>query len=119
MWLLDIQRDHHLVKTILIKIGLELNQRRKAVKQVYRMKYDGWKNKSSYLNSTIEKPITFLKNPAIDDKEVGKSSIDIVGVKSEQKKVWVPKIKKDLPLSKTEIKPICSIGLPKWQEKKL
>jgi hypothetical protein len=30
-----------------------------------------------------------------------------------------PKIKKDLPLSKIEIKPICSIGLPKWQEKKL
>jgi len=31
----------------------------------------------------------------------------------------VPKIKKDLPLSKIEIKWICSIGLPKWQEKKL
>ena len=31
----------------------------------------------------------------------------------------VPKIKKDLPLSKTEIKPICSIGFPKWQENKL
>ena len=60
-----------------------------------------------------------LKNSAIDGKEVGKSSIDIVGAKSEQKKVGVPKIKKDLPLSKTEIKPISSIGLPKWQEKKL
>jgi hypothetical protein len=33
--------------------------------------------------------------------------------------VGVPKIKKDLPLSKTEIKLICSIGLPKWQENKL
>jgi hypothetical protein len=31
----------------------------------------------------------------------------------------VPKIKKNLPLPKTEIKLICSIGLPKWQEKKL
>jgi hypothetical protein len=31
----------------------------------------------------------------------------------------VPKIEKDLLLSKTEIKPICSIGLPKWQENKL
>ena len=48
-----------------------------------------------------------------------KSSIDILGAKSEQKKVRVPKIKKDLLLSKTEIKPICSIGLPKWQENKL
>jgi hypothetical protein len=60
-----------------------------------------------------------LKNLAIDGKEVGKSSIDIQGAKSEQKKVREPKIKKDLPLSKIEIKPICSIGLPKWQEKKL
>ena len=31
----------------------------------------------------------------------------------------MPKIKKDLLLSKIEIKSICSIGLPKWQEKKL
>jgi hypothetical protein len=90
-----------------------------VVKQVYRVKYDGRKKKSSDLNSTIEKPITLLKNPAIDDKEVEKSSIDILGAKSEQKKVRVPKVKNDLPLSKTKIKPICSISLPKWQEKKL
>ena len=48
-----------------------------------------------------------------------KSSINILCATSEQKKVGVPKIKKDLPLSKIEIKPIYSIGLPKWQEKKL
>ena len=83
------------------------------------MKYDGRKKKSSDLNSTIEKLITLLKILAIDGKEVGKSSIDIVGAKSEQKKVGVPKIKKDLPLSKIEIKPICLIGLPKWQGNKL
>jgi hypothetical protein len=59
-----------------------------------------------------------LKNSAIDGKEVGKSSIAILGAKSEQK-VGVPRIKKDLPLSKTEIKLICSISLPKWQENKL
>jgi hypothetical protein len=81
------------------------------------VKNDGRKKKSSDLNSTIEKLITLLKNVAIDDKEVGKSSIDILGAKFEQKKVRVPKIKNDLPLSKIEIKSICSIGLPKWQEK--
>ena len=84
--------------------------KKKVVKQVYRVKYDGRKKKSSDLNSTIEKPTILLKNSAIDDKEVGKSSIDILGAKSKQKKVKVPKIKKDLPLSKIEIKPICSIG---------
>jgi hypothetical protein len=56
---------------------------------------------------------------AIDGKEVGKSCIDIVSVRSEQKKVRVLKIKKNLLLPKIEIKLICSIGLPKWQEKKL
>jgi acyl-ACP thioesterase len=50
---------------------------------------------------------------------VGKSSIDIIGAKSEQKKVRVPKVKHDLMMSKIEIKLICSIDLPKWQEKKL
>ena len=83
------------------------------------MKYDGRKKKSSDLNLTIEKPITLLKNPAIDGKEVRKSSINILRAKSEQKKVRVSKIKKDLLLSKKEIKPIFSIGLPKWQENKL
>jgi hypothetical protein len=50
---------------------------------------------------------------------VGKSPINILGAKSEQKKLRVPKIKKELLLSKIEIKLICSISLPKWQENKL
>jgi hypothetical protein len=90
-----------------------------VVKQVYRVKYDGRKDKSLDLNSTIEKLITLPKNSVIDGKEVGKSSINILGAKSEQKKMRVPKVKNDLPLSKIEIKPICSTSLPKWQEKKL
>jgi hypothetical protein len=90
-----------------------------VLNQVYRVKYDGYKDKSLDLNSTIQKPITLLKNPAIDDKEVGKSSIDFLDAKFEQKKVRVPKIKKELPLSKIETKLICSIDLPKWQENKL
>jgi hypothetical protein len=93
--------------------------KKKVVKQVYRVKYDGWKKKISDLNSTTNKSVTLLKNPTIDGKEVRKSSIDILGTKSKQKKVRVPKIRKDLLLSKIEIKSICSIGLPKWQEKML
>jgi hypothetical protein len=93
--------------------------KKKVVKQVYRVKYDDRKKKSSDLNSTIEKPITLLKNLAIDGKKVWKSSINILGAKSEQKKVRVSKVKNDLPLCKIEIKLICSISLPKWQKKKL
>jgi hypothetical protein len=54
-----------------------------VVKQVYRVKYDGRKKKSSNLNSTIEKPTILLKNSVIDGKEVGKSSINILSVKSK------------------------------------
>jgi hypothetical protein len=93
--------------------------KKKVVKQVYRVKYDGRKDKSLDLNSTIEKPIMLLKNLANDGKEVEKSSIDVVGAKFEQKKMKMPKIKKELSLSKIEAKPTCSIGLPKWQKKKL
>jgi hypothetical protein len=78
------------------------------------VKYDGRKDKSSDLNTTIEKPITLLKNLANDGKEVEKSYVDVVGAKFEQKKMKVPKIKKELPLSKIEAKLTCSIGLPKW-----
>ena len=60
-----------------------------------------------------------MKNPASDGKKVRKLYIDILDAESEQKKMRVPKIKKDLPLSKIEIKLICSIGLPKWLENKL
>jgi hypothetical protein len=78
------------------------------------VKYDGQKDKSLDLNLTIEKPITLLKNSANDGKEVEKSSIDVVGAKFDQKMMTVPKITIELPLSKIEAKPTCSIGLPKW-----
>jgi hypothetical protein len=94
-------------------------EKKKVVKQVYRVKYDGRKDKSSNLNSTIKKPIMLLKNTANDRKEVETSSIDVVGAKFERKKMKVPTVKKELTLSKIEAKPTCSIGLPKWQEKKL
>ena len=88
-------------------------------KQVYRVKYDGRKKKNSDLNVTIEKPITLLKNLAINGEQVEKSSINIVGTKSEQEEARVPKMREELPLSKTKLKSICSIGLPRWQEKEL
>jgi hypothetical protein len=60
-----------------------------------------------------------LKNLAIDGKEVEKSPVDILDVKYKQKKVRVPKIKEELPLSKIETKLRLSLGLLKWQKKTL
>jgi hypothetical protein len=58
--------------------------KKKVVKQVYHVKNDIRKYKILDLNSTIEKTITLLKNPACDDgKKVRKSYIDILGAESE------------------------------------
>ena len=48
---------------------------------------------------------------------MGKSFINILDAKSEQKKVRVLIIKKESSLSKTRTKPRCSLGLSKWQKK--
>lgn len=56
---------------------------------------------------------------AIDGRDVENLLIDILDAKSEQKRrVEVPKIKKELLLSKIEMKPTSSLGLSKWQRKK-
>jgi hypothetical protein len=44
------------------------------------------KDKSLDLNATIENPITWLKNLIIDDKDIGKSHVDMLDAKCEQKK---------------------------------
>jgi hypothetical protein len=80
---------------------------------------NGRKKESLDLNLTIEKPITLLKILAINGEEVRNLSIDILDDKSERKKIRVPKILKDSPLSKIETKLRCLLGLPKWQENEL
>jgi hypothetical protein len=55
--------------------------KKKVVKQVYHVKYDGRKKKNSDLNSITKKPITLLK--AINGKDMGKSSIDILDAQSK------------------------------------
>ena len=98
MQLLDSERSSSSCKDRFDQNQSGAQPKKKAVKQVYRMKYDGWKEKSSDLNSTIENPITLLKNLTINGKGMVESSVDILDAKSKQKKVRVPKIKKDLPL---------------------
>jgi len=52
------------------------------------------KDKSLDLNATIEKPITWLKNLTIDDKDIGKSRVDMLDAKCEQKKWQENKLQK-------------------------
>lgn len=50
------------------------------------------------MNATIEKLITLLKVLAIDGKEVGKLSIDILAAYLNRKKMRVPKIRKNVAI---------------------
>lgn len=81
------------------------------------MKNDVHKKENLDLNSTTGKSITLLKNLDIDAKYIGKSFVNILHAKSEQKEMRVPKIKKYLPLFKIEIKLGCSFGFTKVTRK--
>jgi hypothetical protein len=59
--------------------------KKRAVKQVYRVKRDGRKDKSSDLNSVNKKTINVFNNSAIDGKGKEKSSVHPPSAKSEQK----------------------------------
>ena len=83
------------------------------------VKRDGRKNISSDLNSIDEKPIDMLKTSAIDGNGREESSVDIPSVKSEQKELKKPKIKRKSLLSRAEVKPSHPLGLLNWQKKRL
>jgi hypothetical protein len=93
--------------------------KKKVVKQVYRVKRDGRKDKSSDLNSINEKPINVLITSVIGGKGKEKSSVDPPSAKSEQKEVKRSKNKRGALLSKTEAKSSHPLGLSNWQKKKL
>ena len=83
------------------------------------VKRDGRKDTSSDLNIIDEKPINVSKTSAISDKGKGKLSVDIPSVKSEQSKFKGPKIDKEVPLSKIEVRPRCLLGSSNWQKNEL
>jgi hypothetical protein len=84
--------------------------KKKVVKQVYQVKRDGRKDKSSDLNSINEKLINVSTTSAIGGKGKEKSSIDPPSAKSEQKEVKRSKNKRGALLSKTEAKSSHPLG---------
>jgi len=75
-------------------------EKKTVIKQVYRVKKDGREDASSDLISNDKKPIKVLETSAIDGKVVRQASDDCQIPKSEQRRLEVPKIKKELPLLK-------------------
>jgi hypothetical protein len=82
---------------------------KKVVKQVYCVKKDGRKDKSSVLDSNNEKPINVLETSAIISEKMKQLGTNNLDVKSEQKKV--PKVKDELLQFTRESQPRCPLGL--------
>jgi len=112
-------QPHVVSDRFVLKNRSRVHEKKKIVKQIYIVKRDGRKDTSSDLNTIDQKPINVLKTSAIGDKGKKKLSVDIPSVKSEQSKFKGPKIKKEVPLSKIEVRPRCLLGSSNWQKKKL
>ena len=93
--------------------------KKNVVKQVYRVKRDGRKDKSSALNSHNQKPINVLSTSATNGKGNEKSAVDPSSAKSEQKNLKKPKNKKGALLPKTEANSSHPLGVSNWQKKEL
>jgi hypothetical protein len=93
--------------------------KKKVVKQVYWVKRDHHKDKSSDLSSSDTKPnvtITTLANIGNDVKQqVG----DAQGAKSEPMELEVSKIERKMSMPKSEAQLSHPLNLPNWQMRKL
>jgi hypothetical protein len=93
--------------------------KKKVVKQVYQVKRDSRKDKSSDLNLVNKKLINVLIISVIGGEGKEKSSFDTPSAESEQKEVKRSKNKRGALLSKIEAKSSHPLGLSNWQRKKL
>jgi hypothetical protein len=89
-----------------------------VVKQVYRVKRDGRRSATSVLISNEKEPMKVL-TLATKGNAMKQSIVESQSAKSEEKKLRVRKVKKELPLAKTESQPSCPLGLSYRQKKKL
>ena len=79
------------------------------VKQVYRVKRDGRKCATSDLISKNKEPIKVL-TLATKGKEVKQSIVKNQSAKSEETKLRVHKVRKELPVVKIESQLRCPLG---------
>lgn len=94
-------------------------EKRKVVKQVYRVKKDNRKDKTSDLNANCEKPNVTKDISANNGKDVKQQVANARSVKSEPKESKFLKIKHELPKLKSKAQPRCPLGLSNWQVTKL
>jgi len=96
-----------------------VHEKKKVVKQVYRVKRDGRRDASSDLNSISIKPINVLETSAIDGKANKNSIVDNLSAKSERKKLKEFKNKEEVSLFRVETHSNNRHKSLNWQKKKL
>jgi hypothetical protein len=89
----------------------------RMVKQVYVVKKDNRKTKSSNLNSCITEPKEVLDTSASSAQTIEKSVSDSPGTKSEFKNPNMLKVKEDVSLSNTNSQPRSPLGLSIWHKR--
>jgi hypothetical protein len=94
-------------------------EKKKMVKQVYRVKWDNHKDKSSDPSSNGTKPNVTITTLANIGKEVKKQVGDAQGAKSEPMELKVSKVERKLPMPKSKAQLSHPLGLPNWQMRKL
>jgi hypothetical protein len=93
--------------------------KKKVVKQVYRVKRDHHKDKSSDLSSSDTKPNVTITTLANIGKDVKQQVGDAQGAKSEPMELEVSKIERKMSMPKLEAQLSHPLDLPNWQMRKL
>jgi hypothetical protein len=89
-------------------------QEKKVGKQVYRVKRDNRKDKSSDLSSSNTKPDVTITTSANNGKGVKQQVGDAQDTKSEPMELEVSKVERKLPMPKSEAQPSHTLSLPNW-----
>jgi hypothetical protein len=97
----------------------DFQEKKKVVKQIYRVKKDNHKDKSSDLSSSDTKPNVAITTSANIGKDVKQQVGDAQGVKSEPMELEVSKVERKLPIPKSKAQLSHPLDLPNWQMRKL
>jgi hypothetical protein len=98
---------------------LGFQEKKKVVKQVYWVKRDNHKDKSSDLPSSDKKLNVTTTTSANIGKDVKQQVGDAQGAKFEPMKLEVSKAERKLSMPKSEAQPSHPLGLPNWPMRKL
>jgi hypothetical protein len=97
----------------------DFQEKKKVVKQVYRVKRDNRKDKSSDPFSSHTKPNMTITTSANINKDVKQQFGDVQDAKSEPMELEVSKVERKLSMPQSKAQLSHPLGLPTWQMRKL